>query len=227
MGYGLVSQPAAVQSPAGPQQQQRLQQQQQRLRSPLTPEGEGACHVSHPSGQHHAGEEEEAEVLFSPTFHALHGHLSCAPSEGGGRDEPSTDGSDSTGTSATLDAGEDSLGGGSSSSEARASTGSARGPASSLPLAVHTANGSTAAVAEEDEDDSYLDFDPFLFIKRLPPVDQCVPPRREFLLPRQTRRTKRKTLVLDLDETLVGGDRWEGRRSVGEGGAPANVVSWH
>lgn len=168
----------------------------------------------HPSGHHHAGEEEaEAEVLFSPAFHALQGHPPCAPGEGSGRaEETSTDGSDSTGTSATLGgSGEDSLGGGTSSSgEARVSAGSARGPASPLPLAAHAADASISvepAIPEEEEEDSYLDFDPFVFIKRLPPVEQCVPARREFLLPRQTRRTKRKTLVLDLDETLVSQGR--------------------
>lgn len=55
-----------------------------------------------------------------------------------------------------------------------------------------------------DEDDFELEFDPLLFIKRLPPLEHCVPVRRtSVLLPRQTRRSKRKTLVLDLDETLV------------------------
>lgn len=57
---------------------------------------------------------------------------------------------------------------------------------------------------EESEEEYDLEFDPLLFIKRLPPLEQCVPVRRtSFLLPRQTRRSKRKTLVLDLDETLV------------------------
>lgn len=51
--------------------------------------------------------------------------------------------------------------------------------------------------------DEYLEFDPLLFIKRLPPLERCVPARREFLLPPRTRRSKQKTLVLDLDETLV------------------------
>lgn len=46
-------------------------------------------------------------------------------------------------------------------------------------------------------------FDPYAFIKGLPPLAQCTAPGRRVLLPRQTRRCKRKTLVLDLDETLV------------------------
>lgn len=199
---GLMAHAAGLQLPASPQQQQ-----QQQLWIPLALTSEGACQAVHPSGQHHAGEEEEeAEVLFSPSFHVLHGHLPCVPGEGDGRgEEPSTDGSDSTGTSATLGSpGEDSLGGG-SSSEARASAGSARGPASPLPLVAHAADASVSAepAIPEEEEESYLDFDPFVFIKRLPPVEQCVPARCEFLLPRQTRRSKRKTLVLDLDETLV------------------------
>lgn len=55
----------------------------------------------------------------------------------------------------------------------------------------------TAALAWE--------FDPYLFIKRLPALHECVAqPRTEFLLPRRSRRSAPlKTLVLDLDETLV------------------------
>ncbi|UPR04029.1 Dullard-like phosphatase [Chloropicon primus] len=63
---------------------------------------------------------------------------------------------------------------------------------------------------ESDEDDSEVDydysqsFDPFYFIKNLPPLELCVPAYRENLLPRQTRQQRnKKTLVLDLDETLV------------------------
>ncbi|KAL4443813.1 hypothetical protein ABPG75_011550 [Micractinium tetrahymenae] len=56
---------------------------------------------------------------------------------------------------------------------------------------------------EEGCEAEYLEFDPLLFIKRLPPLERCVPPRRDFLLPTKTRRSKQKTLVLDLDETLV------------------------
>ena len=61
---------------------------------------------------------------------------------------------------------------------------------------------------EEDEDDVEYEysqsFDPFYFIKNLPPLELCVPAYRKSLLPRQTRQQRnRKTLVLDLDETLV------------------------
>jgi CTD small phosphatase-like protein 2 len=60
-----------------------------------------------------------------------------------------------------------------------------------------------ASPTPDDDVDDFVEFDPLLFIKRLPPLERCVPPRRDFLLPRQTRRSKQKTLVLDLDETLV------------------------
>lgn len=47
------------------------------------------------------------------------------------------------------------------------------------------------------------EFDPLLFIGTLGPVDAYVIGPRQPLLPRQTRTCKQKTLVLDLDETLV------------------------
>lgn len=57
---------------------------------------------------------------------------------------------------------------------------------------------------EEDEDEEEEEeFDPLLFMKLLPPLEDCVPRHRSPLLPRQTRTCARKTLVLDLDETLV------------------------
>lgn len=57
--------------------------------------------------------------------------------------------------------------------------------------------------ASAEEELEYMDFDPLLFIKLLPPLDQVVPKHRPPLLPRKTRLCKQKTLVLDLDETLV------------------------
>ncbi|KAG2437330.1 hypothetical protein HXX76_005987 [Chlamydomonas incerta] len=77
------------------------------------------------------------------------------------------------------------------------------------------AAGSHAAVAggeeagedeeeDEEEEEEFVEFDPLLFIKQLPPLEQCVPLHRPALLPKQTRAmARRKTLVLDLDETLV------------------------
>eukprot|EP00775_Hariotina_reticulata_P003564 gene3564-3832_t len=58
---------------------------------------------------------------------------------------------------------------------------------------------------EESDDVDYDedDFDPFVFISTLGPVDRYAQPGRQPLLPCQTRTCKQKTLVLDLDETLV------------------------
>ena len=48
----------------------------------------------------------------------------------------------------------------------------------------------------EEEDDLYeFAFDPYSFIKSLPPLENCVPAWRRALLPKQTRNCKRKTLV--------------------------------
>lgn len=47
------------------------------------------------------------------------------------------------------------------------------------------------------------DLEALLFIKNLPALEECASIHRQILLPRQTRRTAKKTLVLDLDETLV------------------------
>jgi len=56
----------------------------------------------------------------------------------------------------------------------------------------------------EDEDFEEGDFDPFFFIATLPPLIDCVHPNRQMILPpKQTRSSQKKTLVLDLDETLV------------------------
>lgn len=61
-----------------------------------------------------------------------------------------------------------------------------------------------SASDQDCEEVEELEFDPLLFMKRLPPLEQCVPKFRPVLLPRQTRQCfNKKTLVLDLDETLV------------------------
>lgn len=46
-------------------------------------------------------------------------------------------------------------------------------------------------------------FDPHLFIRNLPDLSEVVPSLRPVLLPKETRKRKPITLVLDLDETLV------------------------
>lgn len=59
------------------------------------------------------------------------------------------------------------------------------------------------ASMEEEEYEEFEDFDPYCFIKNLPALSSVVPTFRPMLLPKQTRRCPRTTLVLDLDETLV------------------------
>lgn len=38
---------------------------------------------------------------------------------------------------------------------------------------------------EEYDEDEFMDFDPYLFIRKLPPLDSVVTPIRDVLLPRQ------------------------------------------
>ena len=40
---------------------------------------------------------------------------------------------------------------------------------------------------EEYDEDEFMDFDPYLFIRKLPPLDSVVTPIRDVLLPRQVR----------------------------------------
>lgn len=63
----------------------------------------------------------------------------------------------------------------------------------------------SSGASEDSEDCGYDedDFDPFVFIAQLGPVEHYAQANRQPLLPRQTRLCKQKTLVLDLDETLV------------------------
>jgi len=78
------------------------------------------------------------------------------------------------------------------------------GRRTTAPEAVeHDLAPQAAADATDVDEDEYMDFDPLQFIKNLPPLDQVVSPFRSYLLPRKTRQCRRKTIVLDLDETLV------------------------
>jgi len=59
------------------------------------------------------------------------------------------------------------------------------------------------ASLEEEEYEEFDDFDPYYFIKNLPALSSVVPTFRPMLLPKQTRRCPRTTLVLDLDGMYV------------------------
>uniref|UniRef100_A0A383VDZ1 FCP1 homology domain-containing protein n=1 Tax=Tetradesmus obliquus TaxID=3088 RepID=A0A383VDZ1_TETOB len=76
--------------------------------------------------------------------------------------------------------------------------------AAAAALQQHRA-GATSGGSDESDDADYDDddFDPLVFIGTLGPVEHYALPGRQPLLPRQTRQCKQKTLVLDLDETLV------------------------
>ena len=69
------------------------------------------------------------------------------------------------------------------------------------------ANNNTMDDDDLDEEDAQLqeEFNPYAFIKGLPAYSEVVPPHkpRPRLLPPQSHRPSRPTLVLDLDETLV------------------------
>ncbi|XP_042520446.1 CTD small phosphatase-like protein 2-B isoform X4 [Macadamia integrifolia] len=77
---------------------------------------------------------------------------------------------------------------------------------SCLYLAIHKMKSSgqepdvNSNSVDSDEGDC---FEPHLFIKNFPDLSDVVPSFRPMLLPKETRKRKSITLVLDLDETLV------------------------
>ena len=77
-------------------------------------------------------------------------------------------------------------------------------PTSAATTAVADAYNRMAANKSDDSDSEYeLEFNPYSFVRTLPPLSDVIPLHQKPLLPPQTRRFSRKTLVLDLDETLV------------------------
>jgi CTD small phosphatase-like protein 2 len=146
-------------------------------------------------------------TIFSPTFQPAReqggdaapdacpqpgGHAACSQPDTPLAEAVSTD--SSTGTSASLEL----------ESDCDVRVARLVSPGALVPVASPPPPAADQQHLDDDDDDEdYCDFDPLLFIKRLPPLAHCVPERRTFLLPRQTRRCKKKTLVLDLDETLV------------------------
>lgn len=74
----------------------------------------------------------------------------------------------------------------------------------SVALPAADAYKNIASQKDDDSDSDFgLEFNPYSFVKTLPPLAQVIPKHLKTLLPPQTRRCPRKTLVLDLDETLV------------------------
>ena len=163
---------------------------------------------AHTSQHHPDGVDDQAaegDILFSPSFHYLDKDgggepVEKAPTRPGTPPGENTSTDASTGTSASLDQGD---------SEGAAVVVAVVPPTSPAPTATTTAlvqqqqQQQQEGGDEEDDDDDTWEFDPYLFIKRLPALHHCILPRTSFLLPRQTRHSKKKTLVLDLDETLV------------------------
>lgn len=74
----------------------------------------------------------------------------------------------------------------------------------SVAVSAADAYNRMSASKEDDSDSEYgLEFNPYSFVRTLPPLSEVLPLYHKLLLPPQTRRFSRKTLVLDLDETLV------------------------
>lgn len=74
----------------------------------------------------------------------------------------------------------------------------------SLALPASEAYHHVTYTQDDDSDSEYgLEFNPYSFLRTLPPLAEVVDKHQKPLLPPQTRRFSKKTLVLDLDETLV------------------------
>ena len=65
------------------------------------------------------------------------------------------------------------------------------------------ASAAAAAASAEEEECDYEEFNPYLFIKLLPPYPSVVPRAARVVMPRKQPRAPPVSLVLDLDETLV------------------------
>lgn len=125
--------------------------------------------------------------------------------------EESSDGA-STGKGSPGDADmEDNGGGGSGGSGGSGGGGAAAKKAEAAAAAAAAAHAAqqqaeaeaAAAAQEEEEGEEEDEFNPYLFIKSLPPYAEVVTEVREVCLPKKTRQAPRISLVLDLDETLV------------------------
>ena len=120
--------------------------------------------------------------------------------------EESSDGA-STGKGSPRDADmEDNGGGGSGGGAAAAKKAEAAAAAAAAAHAAHAAQQQAeaeAAAAAQEEEEEEDEFNPYLFIKSLPPYAEVVTEVREVCLPKKTRQAPRISLVLDLDETLV------------------------
>jgi CTD small phosphatase-like protein 2 len=87
---------------------------------------------------------------------------------------------------------------------AAASAAAASAAAAAAEAAAAAAAGASAAAEEEDEYDvEYEEFNPYLFIKLLPPYHAVAPKSPRIALPKKLKKMPDVNLVLDLDETLV------------------------
>ncbi|XP_058101168.1 uncharacterized protein LOC131245612 [Magnolia sinica] len=68
---------------------------------------------------------------------------------------------------------------------------------------VKPSNEESGVSCDSGDPDEADGFDPHIFIRNLPDLSEVVPSLRPVLLPKESRKRKPITLVLDLDETLV------------------------